>query len=179
MVDVYVMKIDEINKATAETLDKLNWSELINTNDRVLIKPNISVERPKAGVTTDLTLIQSVADVLRTRTSNILVGETDSSGKNFTMAMKRLKLDCEVINLSQDKTIRVKGKYGIYDLPELALISKIVNLPVLKTHAMTSLTLGTKNLFGLIQHKDKIIYHRTIDKVLYDLITFSSHPLTS
>ncbi|MHC1585992.1 MAG: DUF362 domain-containing protein, partial [Candidatus Hecatellaceae archaeon] len=69
------------------------------------------------------------------------------------------------------------GKYGVYRLPELALKAKILNLPVLKTHVLTKVSLSVKNLFGLIQDKHKDIYHWKIDKVLFDLYQIFKPPM--
>jgi len=45
----------------------------------------------------------------------------------------------------------------------------IVNVPVMKTHTLTRLTLCLKNLFGLLQDKDKVAFHWGISKTLCDI----------
>jgi uncharacterized protein (DUF362 family) len=157
--DVFFLKTDgDVDKAVEEVFSRFGWENQIDSSDTVLVKPNFLTE-PKTGVTTDLTLIASVINFLKKRASNVYVGETDSAGRNFDKVVRKLSLNCEVINLSKDETMVVHGNYSSYNLPKLALKSKVVNLPVLKTHSLTKVTLGVKNLFGLIQDKNKERYH--------------------
>jgi uncharacterized protein (DUF362 family) len=165
---VYFFKVEDLNGVVDEIFSKLGWERHIGRNDSVLLKPNFLTE-PKTGVTTDLALVKAVVERVKNRTANVYVGETDSTAKNFDKVARKLDLGCEVVNLSKDNTILVSGRYGRYRLPELALKSKIINLPMLKTHLLTKVSLGVKNLFGLIQDKHKAIYHWKLDGVLYDL----------
>ena len=151
-----------------EVFEALNWRNIIQRDDRVLIKPNFLTE-PKQGVTTDLKLLSCVIEIVSERTRNLMVGETDSTGRNFDSVIEKLDLDCKIINLSKDKTQVVEGRYGSYRLPALALNSKLINLPILKAHVLTRVTLAIKNLFGFIQDKEKEPYHWRMDKLLYDL----------
>jgi uncharacterized protein (DUF362 family) len=168
VIEVFGLKVQNAKKSARETLERLRWKEVIEREATVLIKPNF-LTAPRAGVTTDLDLIRGVVKVIRGRAGRVVVGETDSTGKDFNNFINDLNLGCEVINLSNDKTVVVRGEHGAYNLPELALRSKLVNLPILKTHTLTKITGAVKNLFGLIQDKDKGVFHWGIDGVLADL----------
>ncbi len=159
---------ENLDEVVRNALESLNWKRFIEKDDKVLVKPNFLVS-PKVGVTTSLDLVRSLVGILKERTSNVFVGETESIGKNLDKIIEEVDLGCEFVNLSKDKTVVVKGEYGVYRLPELALNSKLVNVPILKTHALTKVTLGVKNLFGLIQDKDKRSYHWKIEGILLDL----------
>jgi uncharacterized protein (DUF362 family) len=65
----------------------------------------------------------------------------------------------------------------VYRLPELALKTKIINHPLLKTHVRNKVSLGVKNLFGLTQEKNKIVDHWKLDKILYDLYHIFRPPM--
>lgn len=64
------------------------------------------------------------------------------------------------INLS-----KVKVKLEKYEalreitLPEIVLRSNIISAAKLKTHIITKVTLGLKNMFGLLPEKYKMKYH--------------------
>jgi uncharacterized protein (DUF362 family) len=148
--EVFFQKTDgDIDRAVKEVFSRFGCENQIGSNDAVLVKPSFLTE-PKTGVPTNLTLINSVISFLKKRASNVYVGETDSTGRNFDRVMRKLSLNCEVVNLSKDETIVVPGKYGSYNLLKLALKLKIVNLPTLKTHSLTKVTLGVKNLLQSI-----------------------------
>ncbi len=70
------------------------------------------------------------------------------------------------MNLSKEETFIHKG----LNLPKIALESVIINVPVFKAHTLTGMTLGIKNLFGLIQDKGKSKYHHKIDSTLLDIL---------
>lgn len=165
---VYFFKVGDLNGVVDEVFSRLGWKSQIGRNDSVLLKPNFLTE-PKTGVTTDLALVRAVVERVKDRTANVYVGETDSTAKDFDKVAGKLDLGCKVVNLSKDDTILISGRHGRYRLPKLALKSKIINLPMLKTHLLTKVSLGVKNLFGLIQDKHKVIYHWKLDGVLYDL----------
>jgi len=173
---VYFFRVENVKNIVEEIFSRLGWKNDIGRNDVVLLKPNFLMA-PKAGVTTSLELVRAVVEVVKDRTSQVYVGETDSTAKDFDRIARRLDLGCKVVNLSRDKTVIVSGKYGVYRLPELALKTKIINLPMLKTHVLTKVSLGVKNLFGLIQEKYKIVYHWKLDRILYDLYHIFRPPM--
>jgi len=173
---VYFFRVENVEDVVAEVFSRLRWKSQIGRNDAVLLKPNF-LSTPRAGITTDVGLVKAVVEVVKDRTSQVYVGETDSTAKDFDRVARKLDLGCKVVNLSKDKTVNVSGRYGVYRLPELALNSKIVNLPVLKTHILTKVSLGIKNLFGLIQEKYKIVHHWKLDRILCDLYYIFRPPM--
>jgi uncharacterized protein (DUF362 family) len=165
---VITKKISNIDEDVRKILEELRWRDIVQEGGNVLIKPNFLTE-PKAGVTTDLNLLKCVIEVVKERTNHVIVGETDSTGRSFDKVMESLDLNCPVINLSRGPKRLVKGKHGSYLLPSQALDSKIINIPVLKTHVLTRVSLGLKNLFGLLPDREKEPYHWKISRTLCDL----------
>ncbi len=50
-----------------------------------------------------------------------------------------------------DEWIRIEGSYGTIRITEFAFTcDKLINLPVLKTHYLTRVTLAMKNFFGIL-----------------------------
>jgi uncharacterized protein (DUF362 family) len=169
-MEVYFERVDDLEKNVDELLRELSWKKIISRDDRVLIKPNFCTHQLKNGVTTNLDLLRALVDIISKRTPKVFIGETHSGGKNFEKLRERLDVKCDFINLSTVDTYYHKGSIGTYRLPKLALESKIINVPVLKTHSLTGVTLGIKNIFGLIQNKSKSKYHLKIHDVLADLL---------
>jgi uncharacterized protein (DUF362 family) len=101
---VVVRRIDHLEKSVEELLEELEWKSIILPNDGVIIKPNF-LTKPRVGVTTNLELLSSVVDLIKERTDNVAVVETDFSGRNFDAIAKKLELSCTVVNLSREKEI--------------------------------------------------------------------------
>ena len=168
MVDVVVKKTDDLEEGVRNALEEIRWKSVISSKDRVLVKPNL-LTKPRKGVTTNPNLISAVIEVLRDRATDVAIVETDSTGRRLSPIARSLDMGCEIINLSKAEKMEVRGEFGSYVLPTPVLDSKVVNLPVLKTHILTRLTMALKNLFGLLPQKDKEPYHWRINQTLCDL----------
>jgi len=168
-MDVYFRRVVELEEDVRELLDMLRWRRVISAGDVVLLKPNFCGELRK-GVTTNLELLECVVSLLRDRAERVLVGESESPYKNLEGIFGKLKLEAELVNLSRVPGRRFGRGARAFELPELVFESKIVNLPVLKTHVLTVVTLGIKNLFGFVAERDKARYHHCIDDVLMEVL---------
>lgn len=164
-MEVFYEKVIDLEKDVQTLFDLLKWEEVIKEGDRVLIKPNFCANY-KDGVTTNMELLGAIINLVRRRTGDVFVGETESSYKNHREMMDNFPLDCEFLNLSKGETFTHKG----LNLPKIALESVIINVPLFKTHMLTGITLGIKNLFGLIQDRKKSRYHYKIDSTLLDIL---------
>jgi uncharacterized protein (DUF362 family) len=167
---VFVKKVQAIQPDLEILLNCLNWKKLIKKDDTVLIKPNFCTNNLKDGVTTNLSLIKSLVDLLNTRAGEVIVGETISNWNNLDRLIKKLDFGCDFVNLSNLESKQFESSFGSLRLPKIVFESKLVNLPVLKTHVLTKLTVGIKNLFGLLQLKEKYKYHKVIDELLLELL---------
>ncbi len=169
-MEVYLKRIDNLAIGLEDLLDSLSWEECINRGDTVLIKPNFCTHTLREGVTTNLLLLSELVSILEKRASRVIIGETHSADKNFDALIKEVDFDCEFINLSEVESRTFETSFGTINLPKIVFESKLVNVPVLKTHGFTSLTLGIKNLFGLLQDTKKYKYHHVIDELLLYLL---------
>jgi|TARA_B100002003_G_C14154295_1_gene555440 uncharacterized protein (DUF362 family) len=169
-MEVYLERSDNLEKNLRTVLRNISWRKIISPNEKVLIKPNFCTHQLEKGVTTNIDLLKILVDIVSKRTSNVVIGETHSVGKKFEKLIARFDIGCDFINLSNVDSYCHIGVSGTYNLPMLAVESKIINVPVLKTHTLTGVTMGIKNIFGLIQDKDKSKYHYKIHDVLADLV---------
>ncbi len=142
------------------------------------------------GVVTNPALIREVVGLLRNGNSEVVVGE--SNGFNYpcssafmTTGIGRTVEEAggTVINLSLDKTVRVKIEGGI-GVPELFLpktvleADAIVDLALMKTHEFAAYSGAIKNLFGCVPSNKRIYLHPYLSEVFYHLYNLFQPKLT-
>jgi uncharacterized protein (DUF362 family) len=147
------------------------------------IKINLCDYRlPSSGATTDPDILKALLYNLRVRfpDSKIYIFENDASGTKVDNLFSFLNIDtiakdfgCECRNLSKEKWIN-KNICGIaFDSVEVPEIMEqcdlIINHPKLKTHGMTKISVGLKNMFGCFHEKYKVIFHPFIDDAIVDI----------
>ena len=159
---------------------------------RVLIKVNfISTKTYETGATTDPLVVEALIRKAREFTDEVFVVESDASTTNADKACKATGMlqVCEdnkisFINLRREKE-RIKLEVSdpevlhTITVPKIVMNSAIIDAAKLKTHSETGVTLGMKNLFGLLPEKMKFKYHlRNISKVVVDINTVIKPKLT-
>ena len=159
--------------ALSGTLDRLR------EGDTVFIKPNIVfwsrvAEMPPWGVITTTRGVADVVKALRERgAGKIIIAEgtitTDPTDKQ-TIADAFEKLGYNALKKQYDLVVKdiFDCRFQPVDLGDDVVLNVaedlleadlVVNLPVLKTHALTRVSLGMKNLKGCIDKKGRKIYH--------------------
>jgi len=150
---------------------------------QVLIKVNfISTKTYDTGATTDPLVVEALIRKAREFTDKVFVVESDASMTNADKACKATGMlqVCEdnkvrFINLRHEKervTLEVPEHEALHSItvPKIVTESAIVDAAKLKTHSETGVTLGLKNMFGLLPDKVKFKYHmRNISKVVVDI----------
>ena len=152
--------IEETTKNAIRMIGGLN--RLIERGDKVLIKPNFVAPIPHA--VTNLSIIKCVVQEVLECGGEPIIGE--SSGFEFDteevfeiIGIKEVarRFGVKLVNLDKEKFIKLKVKnFPIYEMlvPKILMdIPKIINVPKLKSHKQTTVSLGMKNLMGLI-HRD-------------------------
>lgn len=138
-------------------------------NEEILIKPNFGCHKTAVtGATTDLRVLSSLIEILQSQGySNIVVGDGGMAGYIKVNILNYLGVPalCEkygvpVIDLNRDKGVPMKLSNGVtVRISEVALKSKVIDLAKLKTHVLTTVTLGIKNLLGCVTGLDKREVH--------------------
>jgi uncharacterized protein (DUF362 family) len=158
----------------------------------VLVKVNfISTATWDSGATTDPLLVEALVHRVHDLGGEVAVVESDANMTNADKAARATGMlemcqrnDVKFMNLIREKErIELRPEkplaLGSIDLPRIVLESHIINAPKLKTHSATKVTLGLKNMFGLLPHKWKFRYHRKgIDKVIVDIASVIRPALT-
>lgn len=152
---------------------------------RALIKVNfISTKTYETGVTTDPLVVEALIHKAREAFDQVFVVESDASMTNADKACEATgikevcnKNQVEFLNLRREKdrvTLRVPNGETLKEIkvPRIVLESAVINAAKLKTHKATGVSLGMKNMFGLLPEKAKFKYHlRNISKVIVDINT--------
>ena len=175
MVKVSVVQALDVEKAVRESIQLLGGLG-IPRGATVVLKPNLCNRRnPHRMVVTDPLVLEAVIKVLRENENRVLVVESDNISGTAEKRLEGLGLqgvlerwDAEFVNLSKEEDYREFELDGVaLRVPELVLgADYLVNLPKMKTCGYTTVTLGIKNLFGVLMRKDKNKLHRHLDKVL-------------
>lgn len=161
-----------LDAAVERHFTHVHAEELIRPGMRVLIKPNLVRGcRPETAVTTRAELLLAVCKKLKTMgVSQIVIA--DSPGGVYTPARlasiysaSGLKPLAEIATLNQNigqrQTFCPEGfENRTFDIIEPVLEADVViNVAKLKTHGMTMLSAGIKNLFGCIPGLQKPEMH--------------------
>jgi len=189
---VAVVRGERGHEPVFKALDMIDYRNALAGYDKVLIKVNfITTKTWDKGATTDPIVVEAIIKKLEDLPVKVYVVESDATISNADKAFEAtgMKEMCrrngiEWLNLSH---IKDKVKLEVPDgealksvtVPRLVMESAIISAAKLKTHVDTDVTLGMKNMFGLLPDKFKGKYHlKGISKVVVDINTILRPTLT-
>ncbi|UCH03048.1 MAG: DUF362 domain-containing protein [Candidatus Bathyarchaeota archaeon] len=192
MSKVTIVKGVRGHEPVFKALDLINYKNCLKGVDRVLIKVNfITVKTWETGATTDPIVVEAIIKKLKELALEVFVVESDATMTNADKAFEITGMremcdrnDVECINLRYVKervTIFVPDGETLekITIPRIVHDSAIISAAKLKTHMSTGVTLGMKNMFGLLPDKFKSKYHmRGISKVIVDINSVLKPSLT-
>ena len=172
---------DGLERALAAALEGIGGlSAYIKPGDRVLLKPNINGTEGA----TDLGLVEAIISLLRQmQPSKIAIGEssfgsaqiTDLSFAKTGYCALAQKHGIDLINFNNSKPVEIAVKNPrvlptIKIAAEVFEFDKIINIPVMKVHYATGITLALKNLKGIVPGGFKRHFHQIgLDNAIADL----------
>lgn len=174
-------------------LDLVDYKAALAGQRRVLIKVNFINDKTwDTGATTDPLVVEAIAEKVRDLNLEVCVVESDATMTDADKAFEKTgmkamceRLGIEYLNLRYQKDkveLEIPGHgeaLGSIIVPRIVAESAIISAAKLKTHMATTVTLGMKNLFGLLPDKFKAKYHaRGISKVVVDINTAIKPVLT-
>lgn len=160
---------ETIRKALKKTV---NFREFVKKEDKVLIKPNLLMAaNPDRLITTNPALVKEIIRELNKIGAHIIVADSPGGPYNERV-LKRLYEETgyddlkKVVNFElnyDNSTYELKNPSGFIKRYKIIKVfdevDKVINVPKLKTHMLTTLSCATKNLFGLIPGTEKVSYH--------------------
>lgn len=173
----YLTKISDLHENLETGLEYVHWRDEVKPDSTVFVKPNFTYPFHKPGITTTPQMLEILLGILKDRADRVIVGESDGGNHSFTADeafnghnMHEIcnKTGCELVNLSTLPSVdieeKIQGKKVKVQAPKLLLndIDCSISVPVLKVHAMTTITLAMKNLWGCHPDTMRCLHHKNL-----------------
>jgi len=187
-----VNNLNEAIDRSIELLHREGIRHFVKSGDRVLIKANICGGNSiNPASFTSLDVVNHVVDeVLDAGAAQVLICDADMIWTKFWPAIQAMsprwdewvkkKGDrVKLLNLSETELVYFDfGEDTVFqhnERPNQEIVSKemldadvIINIPTMKMHQFTSVTLGMKNMYGTLPKVDKFYYHeKGLEDVIY------------
>jgi len=172
-----------INEMVAEAIALSGGlADLVKDGQTILLKPNLTNHRGGQyypGMTTDVRVMAALVDELNKAADATLVF-ADGCGPPAADMFRISGFDklaekhhISMLDFATEKTVDVRIPRPLadesYALPQIFMDADVViNVPCIKTHQITGVTVSLKNYFGLMPNpRDR--WHGTIERVLPDI----------
>lgn len=148
------------------------FSDIIKPGYKVLINPNLVAEptdRCSGGVTR-WEVCKAIAELVKEEGAEPIIAESSAAGVDTEAVIVKCEYDklreegFQVVDLKKCKLTKIPVENGkVIDAMNswdvVAEADAVISVPVMKTHDQTEVTLGLKNLKGLIADGQKKIFH--------------------
>ncbi len=177
MDKVSLVKFDDRRSNIRKTVEMCAGLKDLTPAKKVLIKPNLVMwdellPFPKFGVITTALVVEEVVRLLKEHgCSDITIAEATTEdkeigsgtltayrGMNYTLLEQKYGVKLIDLNRGPFEKVEFDGFSLDIALPVLET-EFMINLPVLKTHNSTRVSLGFKNLKGCLARRSKIFCH--------------------
>jgi len=175
---VAIVKYDKTLNSLRKAIELCNGFEELKPKSRVLLKPNIETsgtpsKMPPYGIVTTSRMVAYLIQLLHERgCRDISIGEgtvvnkelgtdTPKGYKWSGIARAAKKYGVKLIDFNNESYQNVELDGVKIRISSVALESEfLINLPVLKTHCETKVSLGLKNLKGCLDMRSRREFHR-------------------
>jgi len=157
----------------------------VSPGERVLVKPNVCAARPShSGAVTDPELVAEVCRLAAAEGAEVAVGDSPIHPFRATRVFPRAgygdfqeRYGFPMLDLDGEERVEIRIPWG--KAVQHEVVAKpvlecdcLINMPVLKTHLQTVVSLGLKNIKGVVPGRDKLIIHlKGLDEGIVDLNT--------
>lgn len=162
---------DHLEQVITQALEPLGGMRaFVRPGMTVLLKPNmLSAKAPDRAITTHPEFVAAVGRMAMRLGAHVRIGDSPAGAK---VGIERVWENCgfrqiaerdgfELVNFEKEGTSAVAIETRVYYIAKPILEADLViNLPKLKTHVLTLMTGGVKNMFGSIPGFRKGMYHR-------------------
>jgi uncharacterized protein (DUF362 family) len=172
--------LDPVFKA----IDLIPFKEALGSYDAVLVKPNLLTGHTyETGITTDPIVVDAVISRVQELGKKAIVVETDGGLTSPDKAIYETgmmevveRLGSEYINmrkLEDQVELKVEDPKAIdrFKVARIATETAIITVPTMKLLHHTVITMGLKNMFGILTTRKKFLMHRHgMNNVIYDIV---------
>ena len=189
MKKVGVINFKNYSESVKEALDSIEANKIISQQNQILIKPNL-IDSIPFPVTTHPDCVSIIIDYVRNCSdTKIIIAEGCGSSTLETdevfreLGYDKLAKDKKVslIDLNKEPVTKLR-KAGLkifpeYYIPEIAMKSYILSVPVLKAHSLARVTLALKNMMGFAPpkyyqkggHWKKSFFHANMHEAIIEM----------
>src|SRR6202165_1107311 len=178
---------DGIEAAAHRIIEQIGGMEsIINGAKFAILKPNFVAGRNAAsGSTTSFALLKAVAEEVRACGAEPVLCETPGTefDRDATYTILGVERFCQENGIRIVKVdpeggeqdwveLRPEGAKRLrrFRIPRILTEARLINLPVLKTHVVSAMTLGMKNPMGILPRPDRRSMHTFgIDQCIVDM----------
>jgi len=178
---VRVSIVSSLTSTVKEAVDLAEF-KMNDSYDLVAIKPNLCAPVPYyTGATTNPKIVEEIIRLFQDRAKEIVIIESSGyvAAAEESFEKSGMKTTCDyygvkLVNLSTDAKVPLKRDFRVlknFACPRTFLKADlIVNVPVMKTHSLTTVSLGMKNMFGIVGER-KNSYHNKLSDTICDVLS--------
>ena len=161
---------DAVEASLARLLHLIGGMEaFVKPGQSVLVKPNLLTDStPEKAVTTHPEVVRAVVRAVRAAGAKPWIGDSPSNAVNLQRVWERTGM--EAVCREEDVPLVSIEKAGSEEFDvsgikfriarEVLRADAIVSIPKVKTHVLTGLTCGVKNLYGTVPGYQKTVLHK-------------------
>lgn len=178
MSRVAVVRVEDLEESVHQALERAGGLSTLEKGDPVVVKPNACLGIAKRGVNTNPEVVRAVIHAVQQRGGIPLVGESAIHGTSTREALEKSGIapvcrdegiplvDFDLCE-RESVVLHYKGQSLSTRAARVVLHSKVVSVPVMKTHAQTGVTLSLKNMKGCFPGEEKKRFHHWhLDKAI-------------
>ena len=180
---VSVVKGERGVEPVFRAMELIPFKEALVPYETVLVKPNLITGHTfQTGITTDPIVVEAVIMKIMELDKKAIVVETEGGITSPDEAIIETgmmdvieRLGCEYVNMGKldDKVeLAVENPRGIekFKVARIAVESAIITVPTMKTLHHTKITMGLKNMFGMLTTRNKYSMHQFgTNNFVYDI----------
>jgi uncharacterized protein (DUF362 family) len=170
---------DSVQEAVREAMELVSWRDVLEQGTPTALKVNLGWELFIPGSITSPWVVEGVIQTIREWVGPIYLVEADQVLERIEVAYRKSGLPeicrrygVQWVNMSHQATGFVdvpQGRiFSKLELPKILLETQLITIPVMKTHAKSSLTGALKNQWGCIS-KLRHNYHLVLSDALADI----------
>ena len=183
MSRVAIVKGERGLEPVFRAIDLIPFEEALEPYDTVLVKPNLITSHTyETGITTDPIVVEAVIRSVQDLDKRAIVVETEGGITSPDDAIVETgmmdvikRLGSEYVNMRkiEDKVelvVEEPRKIKKFKVARIATESAIITVPSMKTLHHTVITMGLKNMFGMLTTRAKYpMHHHGMNNVIYDI----------
>jgi uncharacterized protein (DUF362 family) len=160
---------EDVPKMVRKSVDLIGGIERIDVKGRnVMVKPNTNSNNPPPAVTNPLVVGSVVEMLMEAGAAKVKVGDCSNINNRTGDVMKNQGIQKavedaggEVVFLEEEEFITVEMPWGKW-LTETRIsrpiyeAERLINLPVIKSHNVTSFSMSMKNFIGVIHKESRL-----------------------